>query len=142
MANTLNCYCIQLKGRNDDSSLVSAETRAQAKYYHYLGLDGLFSNFGDYLKAVKSIRNVSASELRLSDQKQRDFDRVKEYRQIPFAEIGMKVRVGNMNDGYIVGANSSCNLDVLIDGVVWNVHPNSEITYYAKDGHVLCAFGR
>ena len=144
MENKLTCYRIQLKGYNDDGtySLVSAETRSQAKYHHYLGLDGLFGSFKEYLAAVKSCCKVKGNELQVTDQKQKDFDRTKLYRGVPKAEIGMRVKVGRMGEGYIVGANDSCNFDVLMNGVIWNVHPNSEVTYYDKDGTVVYEFGR
>ena len=44
------------------------------------------------------------------------FIRMANYRQIPFAYCGMAIKVGEWN-GFIVGHNSSSNLDVIfIDG--------------------------
>jgi hypothetical protein len=61
------------------------------------------------------------------------------YRCIPFARVGMRVRVGD-EMGTIVGHNSSSNLDVLFDlgsrypGEVLNCHPHSQVTYFDEDG--------
>lgn len=63
------------------------------------------------------------------------------YRGIPFAHVGMRVKVGE-STGHIVGHNSSANLDVLFHdgpyaGEVLNCHPNSEVTYYDEDGNKI-----
>ena len=60
------------------------------------------------------------------------------YRGIPFAYVGMRVKVGE-DSGRIVGHNSSANLNVLFDdgrhkGLVLNCHPNWMMTYFDADG--------
>jgi len=37
----------------------------------------------------------------------------------------------------IVGSNSSCNLDVLCDGVILNIHPAYDVRYFADDGSLI-----
>lgn len=72
------------------------------------------------------------------------FRRNAEYRQIPFAMIGMKVIVSG-ESGRIVGHNSSANLDVLFEDGKWagqtlNCHPHSEIAYYDDRGELIVAY--
>ncbi len=63
-----------------------------------------------------------------------------EYRGIPFAYVGMMVMVGDKR-GWIVGHNSSANLDVLFDdGLTLNCHPNWMITYYDRQENPIAMF--
>lgn len=58
------------------------------------------------------------------------FRRNAQYRRIPFARVGMRIKVGSKM-GTIIDNNSSANLDVLFDdGQVLNCHPHHMITYY------------
>ncbi len=59
-------------------------------------------------------------------------------RNIEFARMGMKVKVGN-KEGIIVGSNSSSNLDVIFEGESHksNCHPHWDITYLDKDDNVI-----
>lgn len=67
------------------------------------------------------------------------FRRTAANRGVPFARIGMRVRVGDAS-GVIVGNNASANFDVLFDedsrykGETLNCHPQSEITYFDDEG--------
>ena len=74
---------------------------------------------------------------------QEAFRRTCENREIPFAKIGMKVRVGDRM-GTIKGSNYSANLDVEFDGddFVSNCHPHWNITYYSANGEVLAVYGK
>lgn len=56
-----------------------------------------------------------------------DFRRTAERRGVPFARVGMSVRVDG-HDGVLVGVNSSANFDVLFSNGPWagekmNCHP-------------------
>lgn len=67
-----------------------------------------------------------------------DFKRTAEYRGVPFARVGMAVKVGE-DDGVIVGNNGSANFDVLFTsgryrGQVLNCHPHSRMRYFGADG--------
>ncbi len=73
-----------------------------------------------------------------------EFKKNAEYRQISFAYCGMMVKVGD-ETGYIVGHNSSANLDVLFRqgkyaGQVLNCHPHSEIEYFSSAGALIKSF--
>ena len=65
------------------------------------------------------------------------------YRGIEFAYCGMKVQLGE-NFGWIVGHNSSANLDVLFYkgkpsyvGHTLNCHPNWKMKYFDKQGNII-----
>ena len=75
-----------------------------------------------------------------------DFAHTAEYRGVPFARIGMKVRFSNGDEGIIKGKNSSANFNVLFTsgdnkGLTLNCHPNWHITYLNDDGTVIRKFG-
>ena len=119
-----------------------AETPGKAKRQHYEYLqDGLWEE--DFFTVIKGMKcrktGIARVESLFSDTEQ--FDRNKEYRNIPFAYQGMRISVcGKM--GTIVGSNSSCNLDVVYDGN-WhtnNCHPWYETVYYDRDGSVIADY--
>lgn len=61
------------------------------------------------------------------------FRRAAEYRGVPFARVGMAVKVGG-HDGLITGSNSSANFDVLFtsgphSGLTLNCHPNHQMEF-------------
>jgi len=65
-------------------------------------------------------------------------------RGVPFARLGMSVKVGEWS-GRIAGVNDSANFDVLFEdgphkGQKLNCHPNWEMTYFDQDGAVIRAF--
>jgi len=68
-----------------------------------------------------------------------------EYRNIQFAHCGMMVEVGG-EKGWIVGHNSSANLDVLFDKdskygeQVLNCHPNYKIKYFDEKDNLIKSF--
>jgi hypothetical protein len=120
---------------------IKAETYSKARYRFYK------SNFDEesYSKMFKFIKVKKTGKCNPDDLDEIDehvleqFNKVKEYRGISFAEIGMKIKVGD-NVGKIVGANSSCNLNVDFNGVVQNCHPHWKTTYYDKDNNVIKEF--
>lgn len=66
------------------------------------------------------------------------------YRGIPFAYVGMNVKVGG-DKGVIVGHNSSANLDVYFlegdnKGQKLNCHPNWKIQYFNKKWKLIKEF--
>lgn len=64
-----------------------------------------------------------------------------EYRGVPFARIGMRVRCGG-DFGVIVDRNSSANFDVLFDrGGIFNCHPNWMMKYFDESGKLIAEFG-
>ena len=66
------------------------------------------------------------------------FENMKKFRNIPFAEVGMTVIV-NGNMGKIVGSNSSQNLDVFFPELQGkrNCHPHWKISYFKEDGTLI-----
>lgn len=73
-----------------------------------------------------------------------DFQRIADYRDVPFAKIGMRVKVGEW-PGIIVGKNESANFNILfLDGKfkaqTLNCHPNNCITYFDSKGEVIKQF--
>ena len=118
------------------------ETAAKAKSEHYRYLqDGLYeASFFEVVRNMKCRKIGIASVTSLFGNTEQ-FDRNKDYRNIPFAYQGMRISVcGKM--GTIVGSNSSCNLDVVYDGN-WhtnNCHPWHETVYYDRDGSVVADY--
>lgn len=72
-----------------------------------------------------------------------DFDKFKDVckrRNIEFAYQGMKIDV-NGKQGWIVGANSHNNLDVLFGEYhIHNCHPTWETTYYDNNDNIIKDF--
>jgi hypothetical protein len=69
------------------------------------------------------------------------FEQMAKYRGIEFAYCGMVVEV-NGSKGWIVGSNSSANLDVLFfegkyKGEILNCHPNWKVKYFNRRGELI-----
>lgn len=119
-----------------------AESAAKAKAQHYRYLqDGLWEDkFFDVVQNMKCYKiGVASIDTFYGDQE--SFDRMKISRDIPFAEIGMRVFVAG-KEAIIVGSNGSMNLDVVFDGEwrVSNVHPHWEIIYHGKQNNVIANY--
>lgn len=110
----------------------------KAKYLYWIDNQDVFNlPFKEVLPKLK----VKCLGLAITSD---DFKRNAEYRNIPFAYCGMMVKVGD-ETGYIVGHNSSANLDVLFRqgkyaGRVLNCHPNSEMEYFSASGQLIKSF--
>ena len=119
-----------------------AETASKAKSAHYQYLqDGLYeASFFEVVKNMKCRKVGIASVTSLFGDAEQ-FDRNKEYRNIPFAYQGMKISVGGKM-GTIVGSNRGANLNVVFDGewCVCNCHPWYETVYYADNGNVVADY--
>lgn len=141
----MNTYMITLSGY-DRQATAYGEAPGKAKYNLYLELGDLFDSFNEFLRFVESIRLVHKfrpCDL-FGDVEQ--FERMKEYRNIPFAFMGMKVILksksrGNIK-GTIVGSNDSMNLDICFDGSCHkeNCHPHYELIYLDNSGNVVAEF--
>lgn len=113
-------------------------TAGKAKYQFFLDHEyGDLMTFGDFLKSVECrlVHKFHPRDL-FGDIEQ--FYRVKEYRDIGFAFMGMRVEVDG-RPGTIVGANSSANLDVCFDGESWrsNCHPWWRVKYFDNFGNIV-----
>ncbi len=73
------------------------------------------------------------------------FQHCAEYRGVPFAKCGMRVRFSDGDEGVIQGHNSSANFNILFTsgkhkGLTLNCHPNWQIAYLGDDGSVIKQF--
>ena len=73
-----------------------------------------------------------------------EFHRMAKYREIDFAYCGMAVELEGMK-GFIIGHNSSANLDVFFikgkyKGQILNCHPHYKMTYYDRHNNVIKKF--
>ena len=142
----LNSYVVNLKG-GYGSKCVQAYSHGGAKYAAYVDYDvtgGL--GFGAYLKWVESVHLLH--RFRPSDlygDRER-FERVRGYRNLPFAYIGQRVILHSKSRGdlcgIICGSNHAQNLDILFDGQSWteNCHPYYQLDYLGPDGEVVASF--
>lgn len=148
MENTdmeLNTYEVVLSRYG--AKTVQAKSRAAAKYASFLDYDitgGL--GFGAYLKWVESVRLLH--KFRPSDLfgDERQFERMKEARGIPFAFMGQRVLLNSNSrgpiEGTLCGANRSQNLNVLFDGHtnLENCHPHYQMAYFDASGAIVADY--
>lgn len=136
----MNTYAIGLWGH---TSTEVGETAGKAKYNFFRSHEiGDSIEFGDFVKQVrcKLIHKFKVSDLFTNDWDA--FVRMREYRGIEFALLGMRVEV-NGKPGVIVGSNSSMNLDVCFDGQHWkeNCHPWWRVKYFDNKGNLIKEYG-
>lgn len=121
---------------------IIAETHSKARYRFYQGMcaDEPYENYFRYIK-VRKLYECDADELdSISKSELEKFIRVKEYRNVEFAELGMKIKVGD-KIGKIVGSTDSCNFYVDFgDGRKMNCHPHFETTYFDSNDNVIRTF--
>lgn len=121
---------------------VIAETASKARYKFYKSLDAgePYSEYFRYISSRKQYEVDCDYVPPISDYEQAKFDRVIESRGIEFARIGMKISVdGQM--GIIIGANSSCNLDINFgNGHKSNCHPHWKTIYYDDEGTIIKSY--
>lgn len=117
--NAVFAFEVSVVGTNW-TAVINARTRGQAKREYHLQVTDAWP---DIPYTAVRCRKLGAS--RSSDE----FIRNAEYRGLPGARCGQRVRVGK-GRGVIVGHNSSANFDVLFDsdsptypGQRLNVHP-------------------
>lgn len=126
------------------SETIVAETASKARYKFYKGLDAS-EPYKDYFKYISSRKIGEAPKTfkpQISDFKLEQFERIKEHRNIPFAEIGMKISVAGQL-GIIAQGNSSMNLDVEFghkNGTFSNCHPTWETIYFDSNDNVIKSF--
>ena len=125
-----------------------AKTRSKARYkffrllhdeYEYFWNDG----FAGFMKSQVSCRKIG--ETKLSDYfgNRDEWERLKEYRDIPFAYMGMRVEI-NGEEGYIIGSsNSGCRMDVYFPEkeTGFSCHPYSNIKYFDKYNNLVAEYG-
>ncbi len=119
-----------------------ALTASKARYQLYRKHADCYESFWQFLfdiRSTKLIHKFTVSDL-FGDREK--FNHTKNYRNIEFAEIGMRIEVDGMM-GTICGSNRSANLDVCFDGQYWtsNCHPWWMTKYFDKDGKVIAEYG-
>jgi hypothetical protein len=115
--------------RTEWERVIHATTASKARYQCLLGLRDSYRKV-----TLADIKVQSFGDPQTSDS----FMRVAQKRGLPFARVGMRVEcVGGV--GWIVGHNSSCNFEVLMDtgprkNRIVVVHPLSDVRYFGSDG--------
>lgn len=138
----MNTYSIVLSGYGGIAVNCYGDTPSKAKYNCYLERGDVYETFQDFLRAVLSIRLIHKFKPSDLFGDIESFERMKNYRDIPFAFMGMKVNLkshrGLMN-GIIVGANDSLNLDICFEGTCYkeNCHPHYNLIYLDNQGKII-----
>lgn len=126
-------YQIALKGLEDRPRTVIAATPGKAKYRVWQEVGELFDSFQHFLENIVWCRKICSFPMA-------DFRKTCISRGVPYAEIGMNVRVAGRN-GVIIGVNTSANFDVLFDdGTIGNCHPRWNIIYFRENGEIIQFF--
>lgn len=141
---TLKTYECRIENYfKDDSALVSnhiASTPSQARYAFWQAHAEVLVPFNKCLTAIKtkSLGAVRPSQFYGPEE---DFARMCEQRDIQFAYQGMVVDVAGKK-GWLVGSNSSLNMDVLFEGYdhTSNCHPHHETTFYDNNMNIVRDF--
>ena len=121
----MRSFEVGVKGK-DWNAIVYAETPGKAKYLRLLDLWEVWD--GISLKHL-TCREILPCRFSTPDS----FDEVARRRGLPFARVGMKVRVDG-NAGVIVGSNDSSNFDVYFTdgphkGTIGNCHPGWQFEF-------------
>jgi len=110
-----------------------AASAGQAKQAYIRMLDG-----------VQMIAIYLSCAVLIAQKRHRQFKDNAKYRNIPFAYVGMNVKIRG-DKGIIVGHNSSANLDIYFlegdnKGKKLNCHPNWKIQYFSKKWKLIKEF--
>lgn len=137
----MNTYELEVNGLTTIPYQAIAETPSKAKYQCFKYFTDELSydlGFKDFLKRVKYCRKTGGFKPSDLFGDKQMFERMKEWRNIPFAYMGMRIEVCGKT-GSIVGSNSGMNLDVCFDGKCCadNCHPGYMTRYFDRKGNVL-----
>ncbi len=125
---------------------VYAKTRSKARYQMWVYLAENEITECEYSETLKwdgvSIKKAGQPVLKELFQDKERFDAMKQSRSIDFAELGMKVNLKGTGEGYIIGSNSSLNLEVYFPekDCVYNCHPWWQMTYFSESGESIKSF--
>jgi hypothetical protein len=121
-AQPLRSWAVTSTWFPESTTVVVARSRGAAKYRHYLAVRDVWCEFPFTAVRARAVAGFHESD---------GFRSCMEYRRVPFARVGMRVRLDGGPEGTIVGHNSSANLDVMLDGYddVLNCHPAWQISY-------------
>lgn len=130
-------YELSMNGEIQHTQIAETPGKAKYLYWNYLQ-DGIWeAPFGELLKSM-TCKKVGVAGIEHLFGNEEQFKRVCANRGIPFAYMGMKIEVAGKK-GTIVGANDSCNLQVVMDGewAARNCHPWWETRYFDEEGTVV-----
>ena len=131
-------------GTNLESNII-AKSASKARYFFWQLHNDSLVDYCDCFRAikVKTLGTVKPEHYFFQESSEKDFIKMCKYRNIEFAKPGMVVNVSG-NNGWIVGSNSSMNLEVLFEDYVTtsNCHPNYGIAYYDNNGNLIKSFGK
>ncbi len=123
---------------------VYAKTRSKAiyqAYRHIIDNEYTEMEYSDFIKGGGiSIRKIGKPVLKsLYSDDEFNFNATLKNRNINFVFLGMKIDLTGQGVGYIVGCNSSSNLDVYFPekDATYNCHPYHELTYYDDNGEIV-----
>lgn len=136
----MNTYSIDYGGH---TGTAVAATRGKAKYDFFREHElGDLMSFGGFVCSAKCRLLHKFSVQDLFTQNIEDFERMKAYRNIPFAFLGMRVEV-NGKPGRIIGYTHGFNLMVCFDGQAYgsNCHPHYRVKYFDNHGNLLKEYG-
>lgn len=128
---------------NDGSPLVSNHSAVSASKARYIFWQQHGECLIEYSKCFKYIKTKSCGSVRpehfFGDLEK--FKRICKSRNIEFAYQGMIIDVDGKK-GWIVGGNSSMNLNVLFEGEgnISNCHPTWKTTYYDNKMNIIKDF--
>lgn len=134
----LKSYRVVLFDDENYSRTITTTSPGKARYDYYMDIRDCYDmTFFEFIKKSK----VYSNGLPYTSP---EFIQNAIYRRIPFAKCGMMVK-GEGLIGYIVGHNSSANLDVLVTegqykGGVVNMHPNSNVQYFNQNGNLIAHY--
>ena len=131
---TLRTYEVNVKGQNWAELIVRGSAGA-AKYAFFRAIREVYPEVRFTDLTVRSLGKIEPDD---------SFTRVAQYRDVPYAELGMRVKVED-DEGFLVGSNSSSNFEVLFEtgqykGKVLNCHPNFKIKYFNSADEVIGEF--
>lgn len=124
------------------------ETPSKAKYQHFKYLTDELNYGMDFRQFTKNLKckkvGIASINFFFGDTEQ--FERTIKSRGIEFAYQGMKIHVCGKS-GKIVGANSSCNLDVVFDEDFLrgqphkrNCHPLYMTKYFDRQDNLIAEY--
>lgn len=118
-------------------------SHSQARYKFWREHSECLNDYNKCFKYIK-VKSLGAVKPEHYFGNQESFESMKKYRGLDFLQMGMIVDVeGKL--GWVIGSNSSCNLDVMFEGEEYpysNCHPHWETTYYDDKMNVIKDFKR
>ena len=143
MNKTLKSFESRIDNYFDGSPLVSnhiATSHSQARYRFWREHSEVLRDYKHCMSFIKA-KSLGAINKKHFFKDVDKFNRVCEKRGIPFAKQGMSIDIDGLK-GFIVGADDSMNLEVMIEDAMYiaHCHPTWETTYYDDSGNVIASY--